>query len=163
MSERLIHYSAAPLLSVHSVDPSNHRRFKPIGLWVSVEGENDWPSWCAGESWGLDRLTHATEIICEPTARILRLSCAPHLDRFTEEYADEDKSLTRNRITAVRWEKLAEKYQGIIIAPYIWERRLDDYVQWYYSWDCASGCIWDATAIKELRPTDAPQLADKAA
>ncbi len=29
---------------------------------------------------------------------------------------------------------------------------------WYYGWDCASGVIWDAEAVAELRPTDAPDL-----
>ena len=53
----------------------------------------------------------------------------------------------------IDWNRVAKKYQGIIITPYIWERRLTTTCTWYYGWDVASGCIWDNKAIKEI--TDA--------
>ena len=58
----------------------------------------------------------------------------------------------------IDWRLVAEEWQGIVIAPYLWERRFDSDARWYYSWDCASGCIWDHRAIAaieligELRP-----------
>ena len=48
-------------------------------------------------------------------------------------------------------------YQGIIIAPYLWTRRHHESTGWYYSWDCASGVIWDARAIAELKPLAATE------
>ncbi len=49
-------------------------------------------------------------------------------------------------------DQVAKLYQGIIIAPYCYSIRLDNDCFWYYPWDCASGCIWDATAIAALVP-----------
>lgn len=36
-------------------------------------------------------------------------------------------------------------------APYQWRRRNERGFSWYYGWDCASGCIWRASAIREIR------------
>lgn len=147
---RLIHYSEKSLASVYSVAQDDcHSNFKPSGLWVSVEGDADWPSWCRDENFHLGRLTHQTEIILAPTANILRISDAAGLDEFTKEFAYSSYG--------VNWPAVAEKWQGIIIAPYCYERRLAGHATWYYTWDCASGCIWDAAAVAELRPAAIPQ------
>jgi hypothetical protein len=50
----------------------------------------------------------------------------------------------------IDWYRVAEQYDGIIITPYIYERRLTEYTTWYYSWDCASGCIWNGKAIANI-------------
>ena len=31
-------------------------------------------------------------------------------------------------------------------------RRLDMETRWYYGWDCASGCVWDASAVQSVEP-----------
>lgn len=144
---RLIHYSAKPLLAVESVTQTDDSSFKPNGLWLSVEGEDDWLHWCQSERWGLSNLVTATEIKLAPGANILRLRTAEDIDRLTVEYASAF-------IYHLRWDKIAAKYQGIIIAPYIWRRRLTPHTSWYYGWDCASGCIWDAHAVAELKRLD---------
>lgn len=51
----------------------------------------------------------------------------------------------------IDWKKVTEEYQGIIISPYIWQRRLAPHTMWYYGWDVASGCIWDTDAIEEVK------------
>ena len=51
----------------------------------------------------------------------------------------------------IDWAEVASKYDGIIISPYQWSLRLDMEMMWYYGWDCASGCIWNISAIKELK------------
>jgi hypothetical protein len=63
----------------------------------------------------------------------------------------------------IDWPKVSERYDGVVIAPYVWSLRMGDYEMiegrmrktpdsaisdWYYPWDCASGCIWKASAIK---------------
>lgn len=68
------------------------------------------------------------------------------VDGFTDEYAIDPGP----QVYRIDWDAVAGTYQGIIITPYIWERRLGDSA-WYYSWDCASGCIWDPAAIGSLR------------
>ena len=45
------------------------------------------------------------------------------------------------------WAKVASHYDGIEICPYIESRRN---MTWYYGWDVASGCVWNASGIKEL-------------
>lgn len=150
---KLIHYSTEPLTAVHRAIQSNnspqHWVGKPQGLWVSVD--DAWKQWCEENDFHLGR--HATEIILAPTANILRIDTARDLDVLTEEYGVEPNP----RIIAYRaidWAKVAERYYGIIIAPYQYSRRLSPETFWYYSWDCASGCIWDASAIASIQPVE---------
>lgn len=53
-------------------------------------------------------------------------------------------------ILSLDWRAIAAKCDGIIISPYIWARRLNGYSHWYHGWDCASGCIWNPRAIREV-------------
>jgi len=153
---RLIHYADKPLTAVHSVQQGgadDYRPFKPKGLWVSVEGDDDWPSWCKSEGFALEKLACATEVVLRDAASILWIKDADELDRFSEEYAYDPFAMPlamRNKMAA-RWWVVAERWQGIIIAPHIYSRRLSPQHSWYYSWDCASGCIWDGDAVAELR------------
>jgi hypothetical protein len=153
----LIHYAAAPLGSVFSVE-SQDDRAKPSGLWVSVEGADDWKSWCESEDYHPEGLKYEHEIKVRADANILRLSNARDLDEFSREF-----SVPGNR-WHVRWAAVAARYHGIIITPYIWDRRLNENTEWYYTWDCASGCIWDATAIAsvELRASFVVQAVTRA-
>ena len=165
---RLIHYSAKPLASVYSIplaEQEKHRMglHKPRGLWVSVEGDDDWKSWCEGEGWGLAGLACAAEITLAQGGNVLILEGEAALDKFHDEY-----SVVQFRYggglgvkTAIEWPKVAAKFDGIIIiAPYVYGRRLDGPVSdWYYGWDCASGCIWNADAISALNPVQVSQAA----
>ena len=45
------------------------------------------------------------------------------------------------------WQAVAQNWQGILIPQYLWSMRLNSRHAWYYSWDCASGCIWNPEAI----------------
>jgi hypothetical protein len=156
-ASRLIHYSRRPLLHVRSVEQSRRadRGVKPDGLWFSVgDGEDGWRSWCASEMphW-LDGAL-ATEVVLASDATMLRLVGATEIDAFTAvygilpHYANGRTDLFTHE-DAIDWRRVAEKYQGIIIAPYVWERRHE--LRWYYGWDCSSGVVWDAKAVAELR------------
>lgn len=148
---------------------------KPKGFWISVEDESahGWKEWCQSQSYALERLVYEFEVTILPTARILYLSTAKELDDFTVEYKSsggmntEMEKFRENNfrlsphfnflanypatVYEIDWHRVAEKYQGIIITPYIWECRLDGGLFWYYSWDCESGCIWDAAAIESVK------------
>ena len=157
---KLLHYSKEPLGALRSVSVEQQEKnerglFKPLGLWVSVEGEDDWLSWCKAESFGLERLSYVTEIVLRPTANILRLHGAADIDRFHAQYKEEGPHLSWRRY--VSWPRVVRDYDGIIIAPYVWSRRLDGEAGWYYSWDCASGCIWNADAIYALASVKNPE------
>lgn len=128
---------------------------KPKGLWVSVEGEYDWKSWCEAEQWGLADLACATEVVLSTNARILHIATHQELLDFGARFGcrapfapDHDKYWDAY---AVRWDDVAKNHDGVVIAPYQWGSRHSDVVKWYYGWDCASGCIWRMDAIAELR------------
>lgn len=148
----LEHYSAAPLGEVQS--RAQERPYsaheKPKGLWVSVPGENDWPSWCKMEDFGLDRLAHRTRLILSPGSRLLLVDNAEALSALEQRYGflaeyPPSSGSRQPRDLAIDWPAVARDWQGIVIAPYQWEARWESL--WYGGWDCASGCIWDAGAI----------------
>lgn len=162
MGERhkLLHFSEKPLRGVHSVAQGGRAgAYKPCGLWVSVEGGKSfgWRAWCEAESHRVDRLACATEIVLSDAARVKWIKRATDLDAFTDEYELRSGPSYLRYAREPHWHRVADDFQGIIIAPYLWSRRLHNRTGWYYSWDCASGCIWDATAIADLRPTSPPE------
>jgi hypothetical protein len=154
---RLIHYSAKPLLKVHSRKHSEDGAglCKTPGLWVSVEGEYDWVWWCRAEQWGLGCFKCATEVILADNANIKHLSTAGEIDEFSNEF--------RTAIWGLDWPAIRRRWRALIIAPYCFDRRYADHALWYYGWDCASGVIWNADAIKELRAIDPPDMTAEAA
>ena len=126
---------------------------KPKGCWITDDSDDCWNAWCVAESFELRGLTHKHEVILDESG-VLSLCKAYELDDFTAEFGvdiwwgtDEHPRKYKNRCIA--WEKVAAKYDGLIITPYIWQRRME--LNWYYTWDCASGCIWNVRAIKDIR------------
>lgn len=124
---------------------------KPFGLWVSVTGEDDWASWCNSEEFRLGCLQVKHRVTLNPTANVLYLSSVAELDSFHEMFrfeTDFDRECNSGpAFWPIDWNTVIGKYDGIIIAPYIWERRI---MSWYYGWDCASGCIWNLDAIESF-------------
>jgi hypothetical protein len=162
---RLIHYSSKYLTRVHNADQFDDFGRKPNGLWVSVEGEHDWLSWCGGKIvYPAEALSRPTQIVLRPDAQVLHIKGPEALEAFDREFggrsswADQcsDPSLFEGH--AVQWGKVAALYDGIVIAPYLPSIALDGTVRWYYGWDCAAGCIWNSAAIAELRPLKSPAL-----
>ena len=145
---RLVHYTDHHVVSLHSVAQRDHPGFKPRGLWLSVQADDGcgWRDWCMSEGFGLGRLTHIHDVMLAPGASMLRLASAEDIDAFTSAYLIQPG----NTGFWVDWMAVAREYQGIVIAPYIWERRLARHTFWYYTWDCASACVWDADAISTI-------------
>lgn len=137
------HYSELPFtLDVTRRYEQSATDIKPHGLWLSVD--DDWQRWCEGEKLNGEGLRHRTEIVISEGARILTLDSVYAIDRFTEEYRH---TILRDTLRSIRWTQVAEEYQGIVIAPYQWERRLTSHTFWYYTWDCASACVWDSSVL----------------
>jgi hypothetical protein len=130
---------------------------KPAGFWVTVPGEDDWPAWCRGEGFGLDRLVVAYDVVLSPTARMLSITSAADLVTFDREYGGVPEFLAKLGIESrfargIRWAELHSEYDGILIYPYQWSVRWE--LPWYSSWDVASGCIWNLDAIAALNLVD---------
>lgn len=143
----IIHYSAEPLLRVSSVKQSPTPETKPNGLWISIEDGYGWADWCRMELFALERLRCATTIKLTGKRNVLWIKSARGLDAFQYEYGlDLDGKATRVSPRFIDWPRVAQKHGGIIVAPYIRQRRFDG-ARWYWGWDCSSGCIWDRRAI----------------
>lgn len=144
--------------------------YKPEGFWVSVRGEDDWPSWCLSENFWADGLSCRHRVTLVDDAAICLITNGSQLEAFHEQWAEERdfdrkyrESYGHNRMGLsdeylrlqweINWSKVATEYDGVIITPYLWSHRTGG-PSWYYPWDCASGVIWNGHAIKgvELDP-----------
>lgn len=151
----LSHFTTAPLGEIRSVTQRPQADYKsafdkPCGLWVSVDGEHDWPSWCESAMPQWMEGTQRYRIHLAQSARILRLDTVGAMLDFERAFGRDCGHPWPD--TYIDWPTVAERYDGIIIAPYHWSLRME--MRWYYGWDCASGCIWNADAIarvEELR------------
>jgi hypothetical protein len=112
---------------------------KPEGFWVSVNGDNDWPTWCISNEYNIGNLAvcHNIEI---DLSRILIIDTENKLEAFYNAY----RSGGYGSFWIV-WPRVAREYDGIIITPYFYKYRL--LYEWYYTWDCASGCLWNAKDV----------------
>lgn len=149
---KLSHFTAAESLTPYSVEQSDTPACKPRGLWVSVDGPEDWLEWCTSEEWGIENLVRRFRVTLTPEATMLHICSLDDMDRFNRCYGWSEPTSRRlgAYMEGVSWDAVALRYQGIIIAPYQWKCRLAPDYFWYYGWDCASGCIWDAAAIAEV-------------
>jgi hypothetical protein len=134
--------------------PEKDYYFKPHGLWVSDEDDYGWSHWCTAEEFSLDRLMYEHLVELYPVNNILFIRSVEELDKFHDRYSiDIIKDWIPHypsRKDWLDWPQVYPLWQGIIITPYLWERRMD--YMWYYGWDCASGCIWDLSAIRSFQP-----------
>lgn len=118
---------------------------KPSGFWYDVDG--DWARFCRGDEWNLDGLLYRYAVDVNAML-VLRVNGLRELDGFHARFRAPDKYGIRGRWD-IDWPRLAKVYDGIEIAPYVWERRHE--LNWYYGWDCASGCIWNADAVRGVK------------
>lgn len=131
-----------PLKKYNQKDMGN---FKPRGLWLSDETANlSWSEWCKGESWGLERLNHKTDFLCQ-TSSWLVLKNSNEILAFTDEFSIE--MYPGAQINKIDWFRVVREYSGILITPYDYHLRLHAETHWYYGWDCASACVWDLSTI----------------
>lgn len=142
----LAHYTDAPLV----FDPERtyeqvRSTFKPCGFWLTIDGDDGWKAWCESESFGLSSLAHRTEFRIREDANIVHLATASDVAQFTAMYP------ARGIGGWVDWAQVVDRYDGVLITPYLWALRFD--ISWYSTWDCSSGCFWNLDAI-ELVPAE---------
>lgn len=138
------HYSKTPVGPIRAHGQSEDASCgKPDGLWVSVDGDDDWPSWCAREDYdGLGPYHYRVHLDLE---HILVLTTHQAVLDFDTQYQLRGGGILT---LFIDWPTVSDQYDGLIIAPYQWDARLN--LLWYYGWDCASGCIWDPSAVKHI-------------
>lgn len=148
----LSHYTEQPLVfdRERTYEQGTTSNGKPRGMWVSIDGEYGWPEWCRAENWGVERLAHRTPVTLAPNANVLVMGSLAELITFTERYGYH-----RWAMWSIDWTRVEQDYDGVIITPYLWDARLNEHTDWYYGWDCASGCIWNLDAIRVGTPAKA--------
>lgn len=148
-------------LTVESREQQAEPGTKPKGLWYEVNA--DWRRWCRDEMphWVAGRHLHRVVLDGE---HMLEIRSVAALDAFYAEYGVSEKCWSRwsqdcfDMDRGIRWADVARRYDGIEIAPYLWQRRLDG-PSWYYSWDCASGVIWRPRGVRVERMRRLPGTA----
>lgn len=159
---KLSHYCSEPAVVMEPRE-QDLADMKPLGLWVSVDGEMDWPSWCLAEHFSRgEDLRFQHRVTLAPDHRVLHLSSGISLRWLTNKYPDHKyRELGLGSNFRLDWRRLAQDHDGLVISPYLWECRLDHDVFWYYGWDCASGCIWNprsVASVEMVRKTDYPDV-----
>ena len=126
------------LLEARPVDTK--RAIKPGGFWYEVDG--DWRRWCESEmaDWIEGAQLYKVEIGSD--VRLLRIATLEEFDAFHREYVIVEP-YPGARTLYPDWKRVATRFDGIEIAPYQWDRRMDFGTFWYYGWDCASGVLWE--------------------
>jgi hypothetical protein len=152
---KLYHFSPYQIAQLEDIDqekPNTWSTFnKPRGLWVSDEEDYGWRDWCRDENFRPERFKYVYKVELSEDANILYLRSPIAIDSFTREYSAGKAKMPFSEHEfdrGIDWLTVSKKYDGIIITPYQWSRRMEMHCQWYYGWDCASGCIWNMKAIK---------------
>jgi hypothetical protein len=150
---RLSHFTKKPLGEIRTTEQKFDGEYrscfdKPKGLWVSVDGEDDWQQWCNSEMPDWMEGVQRYRVQLTEKHGLLILTSGAALQDFTLRYGRERED--RFRDTYIDWPTVASEYSGLIIAPYQWSCRMSEFTRWYYGWDCASGCIWNADAIARV-------------
>ena len=145
-SDRLV-MSPRPLARLHAVAqpaPTTSRyEGKPAGLWYACGGA--WLDWVLAEmpQWLAD-YNYVYTLQLNP-ARMRMIRTARDFAEFEEDYHTGYN---------IDWHQVAQRYTGVEICPYQWSRRMAIGSEWYYTWDVASGCIWNPAAVRAITPVE---------
>lgn len=128
--------------------PNQKNGRKPKGLWYGIG--SSWIDWIRENQprWEQDYI-HIVKIN-ETNMKVIKYY--EQLIEFHNEYHVSDEYGTN----MIDWNRVAQKYSGIEIAPFI--RKYNPNIEWYYTWDVASGCIWNSNALIHItKINDKPQ------
>jgi hypothetical protein len=135
------HYTAA----LFHFNPNRrylHERVdKPDGLWLSVDGPDDWYMWCHKEDFRVESLAFRTKFVVD-LDRCLVAVTKSDLIEFTDRYGNPDHY-------GIDWAKVALDYSGFVMPNY--KRHHDRKLWWQNFWDCSSAAIWDLSVVRPLR------------
>jgi hypothetical protein len=158
-----VHMSSGP---IEKLKPYSQRAGpKPMGLWYDCEKE--WMSWISSEMPNWVGAYNYVYTIHLNKSNILELKTEEDIFAFTQEYskssAIEPGEIDINQIRRdmgmevtekvygssdyIDWPALSSKYAGIEICPYQYGCRMDEKTRWYYTWDIASGCVWNPAGV----------------
>lgn len=119
---------------------------KPRGLWYAVGF--GWLDFTTNDftSFYEEKEVYAFEISLSGL-NVLKITNYDELLKFEDAYLiPNENEYMKGKKFDIDWSRVAENYDGIEIAPYIYKARMGH--MWYYGWDVASGCIWNTSKLK---------------
>jgi len=145
---------------------------KPTGIWYAP-GE-DWINYLKFDAEMLEQSSYVYSLQplysqggLESTGGVLQINNKDMLYEFHRRFAVEtdtnkwsaiDALIGRKSVKSetpifedVNWSIVSNIWDGIEIVPYQKEVSDDTEVQWYHSWDVASGCIWRPAGLQNLQ------------
>jgi hypothetical protein len=140
-----IHYTNKDYIDVTREYHSTDMWLKPIGLWYSLDYV--WEQVCIGYNVPCGKNKLLLDIIDEG---IFIIDSLDKLRVFIDKYADLDKGF-------INWTSVQNKYDGFEVRNYNYIlsqiRKYYPYELeyiWFNSLDCASGCLWNLSAIHSI-------------
>lgn len=119
---------------------------KPTGFWYGID--NSWIDWCESEmpEW----VTPHRYKLDIDMSKVLVVDTIEKMRDINKHVVNTDEYFHKFNYD-VDWAYFEKKgYKGIEIPRYMYELRMNHDFFWYYSWDVASGCIWDTSIIKSI-------------
>lgn len=135
--------------------------FKPDGLWYAKD--NEWKDWAKKNlkrkyKYHYKISIYLTTLDKPDKTKILKIYTMNELIKFTIKFGKK-KSSPISDFILIDWKKVAKKFGGIEIKilKYIDISEIDKYfkteqtsLMWNYSFDIASGCIWNMKSIRDI-------------
>jgi len=136
-----IHMSKNPIYKLEQKVYAQVSSNKPKGFWYGFGDE--WIDWVEMQmpEWRGDYI-YKVDI---NGSNMLLIKDYLGIKEFTDEYLSKEQ-VYPGATYFVDWDRVALKYDGIEINPYIGEARLE--FEWYYFWDVATGCIWNLSKVE---------------
>lgn len=122
--------------------------YKPHGLWLSDEKDIGWTNFCKSEQWNMLSLKHRTDFEIVDSSKWAILKTTEEIIQFGRAHMVGESSRFS---MSIDWNKVADKYDAILITPYQWAARNNPDSFWYYGWDCASACVWNLKTIRQVK------------
>ena len=119
---------------------------KPTGFWYGID--NAWIDWCESEmpEW----VTPHRYKLDIDMSKVLVVDTIEKMRDMNKHVVNTDEYFHKFNYD-IDWTYFDKKgYKGIEIPRYMYELRMNHDFFWYYSWDVASGCIWDTSIIKSI-------------
>ena len=122
-----------------------NKLWKPEGLWYGID--NSWRDWVDGNmpEW---KGQYKTPISLDldyghGIDKVIKLTRPELVQQFTNAFQKE-LIPGRSMMSGIDWNEVANRFGGVEISPFQPSNNMD----WYDSWDVASGAIWNKRAIK---------------
>jgi hypothetical protein len=146
--------SSKPITGARDTSENNMSATKPSGMWYAPGA--DWIDWMSRE---MPRWLKEVEYVyvlkpayasggLDSQGGVLQIKTARELRAFTKRFSFEKES---PYVSEIRWDDVADQWDGIEIVPYHYDVARDMSMIWYAGWDIASGCIWRPRGVASLK------------